>query len=70
MSSIGFNYAHVHVQQERLKEKIRRSDQGDEGRGKDATQQEPKRGKAAKKIHPADGFPAPDSQHNSQQQKA
>nr|GLL26081.1 hypothetical protein A4A49_20662 [Ipomoea trifida] len=69
MSSIGFSYAHVHVQQERLKEKIRKSDRGDEGRGKDATQQEPKRGKA-KKIHPAGGFPAPDSQHNSQQQKA
>lgn len=55
MVTIINSYAHVHVQQERLKEKIKTSHQGDQERRKDATQQESKRG-TAKKIHPAAGF--------------
>nr|GLL26079.1 hypothetical protein LSAT_5X41060 [Ipomoea trifida]GMC94695.1 hypothetical protein LSAT_5X41060 [Ipomoea batatas] len=52
MSSVGFSYAHVHVQQDRLKEKLRRSKQ-DQERGKDAAQQERnKRSNKTKKIHP------------------
>nr|GLL26080.1 hypothetical protein LSAT_5X41740 [Ipomoea trifida] len=68
MSSIGFSYAHVHVQQERLKEKIRRSDRDGEERGNDTTRRpEFKEGKAAKKIHPVAAVP---TQHNLQEKKA
>lgn len=49
MSSVGFSYAHVHVQQERLKEKLRRSNNQEQERGKDAAN---KRSNKTKKIHP------------------
>ena len=63
MSSIGANYAHIHVQQQRQKEKLKRMEeeraQKDGGGGMVEKIADDRRGKS-NKVHPG-GFMSPGS---------